>query len=132
MEIFYRRQQRPHARVDARLLVDHWRLCCQPIRPRRLVARTLPLRRGPQQPLIGVVLTGAVIRSRRHRTCSATGPGLLVTRPFELPPALTAGIHSYKGVHNILKNKLDQLERDQPPATPLPSHANIRGKGYYN
>jgi transposase len=46
--------------------------------------------------------------------------------------ALGAGIHSYKGVNNILKNKLDQLERDEPPATLLPAHPNIRGKTYYN
>lgn len=46
--------------------------------------------------------------------------------------ALPAGIRSYKGLRNILENKLDQLERDQPPAAPLPAHANIRGEGYYN
>jgi hypothetical protein len=43
-----------------------------------------------------------------------------------------AGIRSYKGIHNILKNKLDQLEADDPPTAPLPAHANIRGEGYYN
>jgi transposase len=46
--------------------------------------------------------------------------------------ALPAGIASYRGVHNILKNKLDQLDRDDPPATALPAHANIRGETYYN
>ena len=46
--------------------------------------------------------------------------------------ALPAGIRTYKGIRNILENKLDQVERDQPPATPLPAHANIRGEGYYN
>ena len=46
--------------------------------------------------------------------------------------ALPAGIASYKGVHNILKNKLDQLERDDPPAMSLPAHTNIRGETYYN
>ena len=45
---------------------------------------------------------------------------------------LAASIHSYKSVHNILKNKLDQLERDKPPATPMATHANIRDKSYYN
>mgnify|MGYP000433343749 CR=1 FL=1 len=45
--------------------------------------------------------------------------------------ALPAGICSYKGIHNILKNKLDQLEPDPPPATPLPTHTNIRGENYY-
>jgi transposase len=46
--------------------------------------------------------------------------------------ALPAGIRSYKGLRNTLENKLDQLERDEPPATPLPAHANIRGESYYN
>ena len=46
--------------------------------------------------------------------------------------ALPAGIRTYKGIRNILENKLDQVERDRPPATPLPTHANIRGEGYYN
>ena len=45
---------------------------------------------------------------------------------------LLAGIRSYKGVRNILDNKLDQLELEQPPATPLPTHANVRGESYYN
>jgi transposase len=46
--------------------------------------------------------------------------------------ALPAGIRSYKGIRNILENKLDQLKWDQPPTAPLPSHANIRGESYYN
>ena len=46
--------------------------------------------------------------------------------------ALPAGIHSYKGIRNILENKLDQLELDPPPAASLPAHANIRGETYYN
>ena len=46
--------------------------------------------------------------------------------------ALTAGISSYKGLHNILKNNLDQLDLEPVADTPLPAHANIRGQGYYN
>jgi transposase len=46
--------------------------------------------------------------------------------------ALTAGIHSYRGVNNILKHNMDRLERDEPPATALPAHANIRGQSYYS
>jgi transposase len=46
--------------------------------------------------------------------------------------ALLAGIRSYKGVRNILENKLDQLDLEQPPAAPLPTHANVRGESYYN
>jgi transposase len=45
--------------------------------------------------------------------------------------ALPAGIRSYKGIHNILKHKLDQLDLDEVPAAPLPAHANIRGEEYY-
>ena len=46
--------------------------------------------------------------------------------------SLLAGIRSYKGVRNILDNQLDQLELEQSPATPLPTHANVRGESYYN
>jgi len=46
--------------------------------------------------------------------------------------ALQANIHTYKGLKNILKNNMDRLEREDPPATTLPAHANIRGEGYYN
>ena len=45
--------------------------------------------------------------------------------------ANAAGIHSYKGVHNILKHKLDQVNLEPTPATPLPPHENIRGQTYY-
>jgi hypothetical protein len=34
-------------------------------------------------------------------------------------------------VHNILKNKLDQLIIDPTPTNPLPPHENIRGEHYY-
>jgi transposase len=46
--------------------------------------------------------------------------------------ANTAGIHSYKGVENILKHKLDQLPLESASAAPLPAHENIRGQNYYN
>jgi transposase len=46
--------------------------------------------------------------------------------------ANAAGIRSYRGVHNILKNKLDQLKLDPVSNTPLPGHENIRGQDYYN
>jgi transposase len=48
--------------------------------------------------------------------------------------ALPAGLLSYKGLRNLLENKLDQLELE-PPETgtaPLPAHANIRGESYYH
>ena len=143
VEIFYRRQrQASHARVDApgrysttrehmppaHQAVDGWS-------PERFLSWAEES--GPQTTaLIGVVLDGRRHPQQAYRTCLGIlglakryGHDRLETA---CQRALTAGIHSYKGVHNILKNKLDQLERDQPPATPLPSHANIRGKGYYN
>lgn len=46
--------------------------------------------------------------------------------------ALPAGIHSYKGVKNILDAKLDQVEPEEP-ATAVPTdHENIRGQTYYH
>ena len=46
--------------------------------------------------------------------------------------ANAAGIRSYKGVHNILQNKLDQRQPDPASNTPLPPHENIRGENYYH
>jgi hypothetical protein len=45
--------------------------------------------------------------------------------------ALPAGIHSYKGVKNILDAKLDQVDLDEPSAIVPDSHENIRGQAYY-
>jgi transposase len=86
-------------------------------------------------------LIAAVLESRLHpqqayRSClGILGLAKRYTNPrleAACRRALPAGIRSYRGIHNILENKLDQLERDQPPDKPLPAHANIRGEGYYN
>jgi transposase len=45
--------------------------------------------------------------------------------------ALPAGIHTYKGVKNILDAKLDQVEPEEPPAIVPESHENVRGQAYY-
>ena len=45
--------------------------------------------------------------------------------------ALPAGIHSYKGVKNILDAKLDQVEPEEPAAVVPATHENIRGQTYY-
>ena len=45
--------------------------------------------------------------------------------------ALPAGIHSYKGVKNILDAKLDQVESEEPAAVVPQAHENIRGQPYY-
>lgn len=87
----------------------------------RLIAAVLEARRHPQQAYrscLGILgLAKRYTNTRLEAACRR---------------ALPAGIRSYKGVRNILENKLDQLEVDQPPVAPLPSHANIRGEGYYN
>jgi hypothetical protein len=46
--------------------------------------------------------------------------------------ALPAGIHSYKGVKNILDAKLDQVELEEPSAVVPKTHENIRGEAYYH
>jgi transposase len=46
--------------------------------------------------------------------------------------ALPAGIHSYKGVKNILDAKLDQVEIEEPSAVIPASHENVRGQEYYH
>jgi len=46
--------------------------------------------------------------------------------------ALPAGIHSYKGVKNILDAKLDQVELEEPSAIVPASHENVRGQEYYH
>jgi transposase len=87
----------------------------------RLIAAVLDARRHPQQAYrsclgilgLGKRYTNARLEAACHR-------------------AFPARIRSYKGVRNILENKLDQLEVDQPPTAPLPAHANIRGETYYN
>jgi len=45
--------------------------------------------------------------------------------------ALPAGIHSYKGVKNILDAKLDQVEPEEPATVVPTDHENIRGQAYY-
>ncbi len=87
----------------------------------QLIAAVLDARRHPQQAYrscLGILgLAKRYTNDRLEAACRR---------------ALPAGIRSYKGIRNILDNKLDQLELDQPPAAPLPAHANIRGETYYN
>jgi transposase len=85
-------------------------------------------------------LIQAVLDSRRHpqqayRSClGILGLGKRYT-PVRLEAAcrraLPAGIRAYKGVHNILKNHLDQVPLDPAHPATLPEHANIRGETYY-
>jgi transposase len=88
------------------------------------------------QELISAILDGRRHPQQAYRTCLGI-LGLAKRYGNErleaaCRRAFTAGIRSYKGVNNILKNKMDQLEQDEPATTPLPAHTNIRGKNYYN
>jgi transposase len=46
--------------------------------------------------------------------------------------ALSAGIHSYKGVKNILDAKLDQVDPEESSDLVPQTHENIRGQAYYH
>jgi transposase len=85
-------------------------------------------------------LIQAVLDSRRHpqqayRSClGILGLGKHYTAArleAACRRALPAGIRSYKGVHNILENHLDQVPIDEPHPAGLAEHANIRGETYY-
>ena len=86
-----------------------------------LIRRALDARRHPEQ---------------AYRTCLGVLGLAKRYSPERLEAACrranAAGIRSYKGVHNILKNKLDQLPLEPVSNLPLPPHANIRGENYYN
>jgi len=86
-------------------------------------------------------LIAAVLAARQHpqqayRSCLGI-LGLGKRYPHErlegaCRRALASGIFTYKGIRNILENKLDQIDLDQPAVAALPAHANIRGEGYYH
>jgi transposase len=87
--------------------------------------------------LITTVLDGRQHPEQAYRTClGILGLGKRYTAArleAACRRALAVGILSYKGVRNILANKLDQLADPTPAdSSPLPPHANIRGEGYYH
>ena len=86
-----------------------------------LISRALNTRRHPEQ---------------AYRTCLGILGLAKRFSPERLESAClranAAGIRSYKGVNNLLKNKLDQLDLEPTSSTPLPPHENIRGQNYYN
>lgn len=45
--------------------------------------------------------------------------------------AVASGIHSYKGIKNILDTGLDRVPLEEPASVSLDPHANIRGPSYY-
>lgn len=143
VEIFHHRQrQASHPRVQspgrystqrahmppAHQVLDDWS-------PERFLRWAQEI--GPQTTkLIAVVLDGRRHPQQAYRSCL----GILgLAKRYgnqrleaACRRALSAGIGSYKGLHNILKNKLDQLDADPAPEASLPTHANIRGRHYYN
>jgi transposase len=46
--------------------------------------------------------------------------------------ALSFGLHSYKGVKNILEAGLDKVRQEEPVSVEAKEHSNIRGTGYYS
>jgi transposase len=86
-----------------------------------LISRALDARRHPEQ---------------AYRTCLGILGLARRYNPERLEAAClranVAGIRSYKGVSNILKNQLDQLKLEPEPDPTLPPHENIRGENYYN
>jgi len=46
--------------------------------------------------------------------------------------ALSFGLHSYKGVKNILEAGLDKVTQEEPVSVVAEEHSNIRGTGYYS
>ena len=86
-------------------------------------------------------LISRVLNSRKHpEQAYRSSLGILNLAKKHSPERLeaaskranTAGIRSYKGLNNILKNKLDQLEPEDALNLPLPGHENIRAKNYYH
>ena len=81
-----------------------------------------------------------ILSSRRHRQQgyrASLGLMRLETRygkerlEAACKRALGFGLHSYKGVRNILEAGLDKVALDKPVITESKIHANIRGTKYY-
>jgi len=88
---------------------------------RALIETALASRRHPQQAYrtcLGIL--GLAKRFTKERLEAASGR------------ALASGIHSYRGIKNILDTGLDQVPLEEPVSTSLDPHANIRGPSYYN
>jgi len=87
---------------------------------RRLIEAALASRTHPQQAYrscLGILsLARRYTQERLEAACAR---------------ALPAGIHTYKGLENILEARLDQMPTEEPTSIPLASHANIRGLSYY-
>jgi transposase len=86
--------------------------------------------------LVSVALDARGHPEQAYRTCLGILGLAKRYSPARLEAACTranaAGIYSYRGVNNILKNNLDQQPLEPEPDQPLPPHENIRGKNYYH
>jgi transposase len=85
-----------------------------------VVQSALAARRHPQQAhrtCLGILkLAKRFTRERLEAACGR---------------ALASGIHSYKGIKNILDTGLDRVPLEEPASESLDPHANIRGPAYY-
>lgn len=87
---------------------------------RALIEAALTSRRHPQQAYrtcLGIL--GLAKHFTKERLEAASGR------------ALASGIHSYRGIKNILDARLDQVPLKEPASMSLDPHANIRGPSYY-
>jgi len=87
---------------------------------RDLIQAALASRRHPQQAYrtcLGIL--GLAKRYTKERLEKASSR------------ALASGIHSYKGIKNILDEGLDRVPLEEPASKRLGPHANIRGSSYY-
>ena len=86
--------------------------------------------------LVSIALDARGHPEQAYRTCLGILGLAKRYSPLRLEAACAranaAGIYSYRGVNNILKNKLDQQPLEPEADQPLPPHENIRGKNYYN
>jgi len=86
-----------------------------------LIQAALASRRHPQQAYrtcLGIL--GLAKRFTKERLEAASGR------------AMASGIHSYRGIKNILDTGLDQVPLEEPASMCLDPHANIRGPSYYS
>ena len=86
--------------------------------------------------LIAAILEGRQHPQQAYRTClGILGLAKRYTKQrleAACQRASGANIHSYKGIRNILDNKLDTLPNDPPSDAPTPMHQNIRGQAYFH
>jgi hypothetical protein len=90
----------------------------------------------PVKELIGIILDSKKHPEQLYKTCL----GILNLSKKHTPErlvkacrrALHYGSHTFKGVENILKNNMEDMDENEPDLfETLPEHSNIRGRDYY-